>query len=94
MTNLPSILNYALTSIFALEQAFPQSGLGSTKKSIIMNGVETLVKATAIETATLAAQGSNVGTNTAISTISTAVSQFVDATVAALNKSKVFATSH
>jgi hypothetical protein len=92
--NLPNILNYTLTSIFALEQAIPQSGFGSTKKQIILNGVEALVKATATETAVLAAQGSNVATNTVISGISSAVSQFIDSTVAALNKAKIFATSH
>jgi hypothetical protein len=88
--NIITILQYALTSIFALEQSLPQSGFGSTKKQIILSGVETLTKATALESATLAQAGSNPGTNTAISQISALAGEFVDKTVAALNASKAF----
>lgn len=91
MNVLTTVLGYALSSVFALERSMPAGGLGKTKKEILMNGVETILKATVLETGTLAAGGSNVGTNTAIKTITEAVSGFVDATVDSLKKSKVFA---
>jgi hypothetical protein len=80
-----SLLQYVLTSVFALEQALPQGGMGVTKKQIVMNGVTTILKATSIETAALAAAGSNPGTNNVIASISSAASDFVDATVKAMN---------
>jgi hypothetical protein len=42
-----SLLQYVLTSVFALEQALPQGGMGVTKKQIVMNGVTTILKAPA-----------------------------------------------
>jgi hypothetical protein len=88
--NLSTILGYVITSIFALEQSLPAKGFGTTKKQIIMNGIETLLKATSIETGTLASAGSNTGTNTAISNVSALAGSFIDSTVAALNKSGAF----
>ncbi len=89
--NLSFLLGYALTSIFALEQSMPLGGMGSTKKEIVMNGVQTLLKATIAETSTLAGAGSNVGTNREIGAMTEAVSGFIDSTVHSLNRSQVFA---
>jgi hypothetical protein len=53
-----------------------------------MNGVSTLIKATAIETGLLAASGSNVKTNQTIGAITQAASEFTDSTVTILKGAK------
>ena len=90
MNVFTSVLGYVVTSIFALEQAMPQSGLGTTKKQIVLNGVETLLKATTLETATLTGAGSNVATNAVIGEVSKLAGGFIDSTVTELNQAKVF----
>jgi len=85
---ITTVLQYAFSSIIALEQALPQGGLGATKKEILMNGVSTILKATAIQTGMMAAAGSNVGTNSAIGAIAQAASDFTDQTVKALKAAK------
>ena len=92
MNLLATVLGYALTSVFALEESIPASGFGSTKKEIAMGGIQALLNAATLETTSLAHLGSNVGTNLTIAQMTSAVSTFIDATVAALNKGKVFAT--
>lgn len=87
---LPGILDYAVTSIFSLEKSLPQGGFGSTKKEILLNGVQTILKATATETGLLAQAGSNAGTNTEINSIVSLVSGFTDATVARLKANGAF----
>lgn len=89
---IASLLTYVVTSVYALEQALPQSGMGATKKSMILSGVQTLIKATAIEAGTLAAMGSNASTNNQISAVSALASDFIDQTVALLNKHKALST--
>lgn len=81
MNRIFSIFNYVITAMVALEQALPQTGLGSTKKAIILNSIDTAAKAGAIVGAAMSQPEV------------TAVSSFIDMTVNALNSSGVFKTA-
>jgi hypothetical protein len=72
------IFSHVTTWVIALEQALPQSGLGQTKKEIILNGIEVAAKV-----------GGVVGTALGQPEIS-AISIFIDQTVSKLNASGAF----
>lgn len=78
MNRVFGIFSYVITAVVALEQALPQTGLGSTKKAIILNGIDTVAKA-----------GATLGSALNQPEV-TAISLFIDSTVAALNASGIF----
>jgi hypothetical protein len=85
MIDFTKILATALTLIVAAEQVFPQSGLGSTKKQIVLNGVQVALQATTVAEQALG--------NTTVAQATSLASTFVDQTVLLLNKAGVFKTA-
>jgi hypothetical protein len=82
--DLSKILSLALTLIIAAEQAIPQSGLGNTKKQIVLNGVQAVLAATSATAKVLGKED--------VSTITSLASGFIDSTVSLLNKQGYFKT--
>ena len=81
-STITHVLALCLTMIVAAEQNLPQSGLGGTKKQLVLNGVQAaLGAASAVSTAT--------GHNDVAGYTSLA-STFIDQTIATLNKNGVF----
>ena len=77
---ITSIFSYALTMIVALEGALPQAGIGTTKKQIVLNGIETALKATSTVTAAIG--------QPEIAALTTLAGSFIDQTVNALKAAK------
>lgn len=75
-----NILAYSLTMLVAVEQAIPQAGLGATKKQVVLNGIETALKATSAVSA--------AGDQPEIAAMTGLASAFIDETVALLTRAK------
>lgn len=80
-SKLGNVLAMALTMAVAIEQALPQAGLGATKKQIVLNSIETGLKATSSASAALGQSD--------ISLYSGLASAFLDTTIALLNKAGI-----
>jgi hypothetical protein len=83
-------IQYAIGAMAMLEQAWPQQGLGKTKKEVLMNGLHVVLNAAVAETGALVQAGSNTKINSEINAAAQLVSMFVDNTVGLLKKAGVF----
>lgn len=81
MSLFSDVLGYSLSAIFSLESAIPEPGVGTTKKQIVLSGVDAILKASAF--------GMNATGHKNIGTILLATGAFIDSTVCELKKAKV-----